>query len=284
MNTGWKPKSSLAILYGVIFQPFVFLYVNRLNIFWVYLLLSLITTLIDYFTQSKFAVNYIFLIACPLHAYVITRNYDSNKIRKWYSNWWAVPGIFIVFFVSIYLFRSFLYEPFSIPASSMSPNIDKGDFILVKKWGYGDYGSFDITMADTEIANPSNIRRGELYVFYEPKAGKPYVKRLVGLPGDTIQIDKNNVIVNGHLLTNELVFEADNVQIYREKLDEESYLIQRITSKFPIKSDKTTVPNSHYYFLGDNRNNSSDSRYWGTVSSSDFIGKVVYVYKRQTSE
>ena len=278
MEEGWKPKIWLTLIYGIIFQPFVFLYVNRVGLFWWYLLVSVITTAIDYFSQTNIAISYIFIIICPIHAFVIARNYDVTIERRWYCRWWVIPTIFIIIFGSIFLFRSFLFEPFSIPASSMSPNINKGDIIIVKKWGYGDYGTFDITMFDTELSDSINLEPGRLYAFYPPHIKSPYVKRLVGLPNDIIHIKNKRIYVNGQMLNLELTSEGDEIETYIETVDKRSYKVQLSKKRVAIDKENMKVPDHHYFFLGDNRDNSNDSRYWGPVPSSNFIGEVIYVF------
>lgn len=283
----WKPKGWIAILIGVVFQPFVFLYVNRPWLFWCYLGASAITTAIDYLLHMNLAegslfqyayLGWIFLIVCPAHAYKITKSYDESQPRNWYTRWWAIPSIYVALFLPIFLFRAFLFEPFSIPASSMSPTLNVGDHVIVKKWGFGGYSTYGIDIIDTDLSDKSLVKRGKIYVFYAPNSKKPFVKRLIGLPGDLIKIEDDVISVNGQVLSSEFVSDSSKGKIYREKYGNNSHLIQRLPVRpFSITST-IKVSENHYFFLGDNRDNSADSRIWGTVPGANFVGEVIYVF------
>jgi signal peptidase I len=283
----WKPKGWIAILVGVVFQPFVFLYVNKPRLFWCYLGASVIVTGLDYLLHMNFTegsllgyvyLSWIFLIACPAHAYKITKSYDESQLRNWYTRWWAIPSIYAAFFLPVFLFRAFLFEPFSIPASSMSPTIKVGDHVIVKKWGFGGYSTYGIDVIDTNLADKSLAERGKIYVFYPPNSESPFVKRLIGLPGDLIEINGDVISVNGKVLSSEFVADLGKEKIYREQYGNYSHLIQRFPEKpFSVVST-IKVSENHYYFIGDNRDNSADSRIWGTVSGANLVGEVIYVF------
>lgn len=287
MNTHWKPKGWVTILVGIILQPFVFLHVNRPRLFWRYLIAAFAVSCIDLFVHpylpqggwyDYFYLSYIFIIACPVHAYVIAKNYDVLTTRRWFSRWWGLLSIYAIIFIPILLFRAFLFESFSIPASSMSPTLNAGDVVVVKKWGFGGYATKEVLFADTELENNSMVKRGGIYVFYPPDSKVPFVKRVIGLPGDVIQIEGDDVSVNGETFSTKLVSDSPVLRLYLEIYQDNNYLIQRMPMRpFAIKQT-ITVPENHFFFLGDNRDNSADSRVWGTVPNTKFVGEVIYVF------
>ncbi|MFC6441355.1 signal peptidase I [Bowmanella sp. JS7-9] len=283
----WKPKGWIAIIVGIIFQPFVFLYVNRPRLFWCYFCASIVVTFLDYLLHGNLVkdsifeytyLSWLFIVICPIHAYKITKSYDSNQLRNWYTRWWAIPCIYAAYFIPIFLFRAFLFEPFNISASSMSPTLNVGDHLIVKKWGFGGYSTYGIDVVNTDLADEMLVQRGHIYVFYPPKSINPYVKRVIGLPGDLIEIREDIIYVNGNALLSKLVSESANEKIFRETFQDNSYLIQRLPSRPYNVNSTIRVPEHHYFFLGDNRDNSADSRIWGTISGKNFVGEVIYVF------
>ncbi len=286
LNTQWKPKGWITILIGILLQPFVFLYVNRPKLFWLYLIAEIAVRVIEHlFLQnpaeggwySSFYLRYIFVLVCPAHAYFIAKNYDVTSVRRWYSRWWGLSGIYAAILVPVVLFRTFLFEPFTIPASSMSPTLNVGDLIVVKKWGFGDYETIGVPIVDTALAEKAIVKRGGIYVFYPPNSAVPFVKRLIGLPGDTVRIEGNEISVNGETFSASLVSDSPTLRLYRESYQDNNYLIQQMPMRpFSVKQ-KITVPEDQFFFLGDNRDNSADSRVWGTVPGTSFVGEVVFV-------
>lgn len=273
----WKPKAGIAIFLGIVLQPFTFLYLNRVTIFWLYLFLTLIVSIIDWQQETLYAV--VFLVICPVHAYLVTKNYDSNRKRAWYSKWWGIPTIGISIFSLVFVIRSFFYEPFVFPSASMQPTIKRGDHIIVDKFGYQTYGSYGVTLLNKEISSTSIMQRGKLYAFYPPHKDVAWVKRLIAIPGDTIAVYDNEVFVNGTSLAMNFLYETEHARVFEQELDGTSFSIQHIKSRLSSNMDSLTVPESSYFFLGDNRDNSNDSRYWGFVTSDAIIGEVVYIFK-----
>ena len=283
----WKPKGWIAIVVGIFFQSFVFLYVNRPGLFWRYFFTSIGVAGIDYWLHINLAedslfqyvyLNWFYSVICSVHAYKIAKYYDTSQFRNWYTRWWAIPSICVSYFISISLFRAFLFEPFSIPASSMSPTINVGDHVIVKKWGFGGYSTYGFKLLNTELSDESLVQRGKIYVFYPPVSESPFIKRLIGLPGDHIEIKGDVISVNGKVLSSVFVADSSNRKIYREQYGNNDYSIQRFPQR-PFFINKTmTVPENHYFFLGDNRDNSSDSRVWGPVSGANIVGEVIYVF------
>ncbi len=276
MSAIWQPKVWVAVLLGVIVQPFAFLYLNKLALFWLYLILVSIANLLDWRYQMHLGI--IFMVVCPIHAYLVAKNNDAKTKRNWYSKWWGIPAIHAVIFSVVFLIRSFFYEPFSVPAASMSPSLEVGDVFIVKKLGFGGYGTYGLKLIDASLSDSIDLERGKMYAFYPPNLDVPFVKRLIGKPGDRVNIKGNKVFVNDSLLKTSFVSEDQDFNFYNEVSDAQLYPIKTTEAGSPVENLVITVPEDNYFFLGDNRDNSADSRYWGTVPSTDFIGEVVYVF------
>jgi signal peptidase I len=199
----------------------------------------------------------------------------------------SIPGVFLFFGV-----RIFLFQPFNIPSGSGFPNLVEGDHFFVSKtaYGYSRY-SFPLGLSNFEgrilAAHP---QRGDLAIFRLPSDPKvDFVMRVIGLPGDTVQMRNGFVYVNGTAMKQELVnldpdYYADEtaIRFYRETTpDGRSYVIANLTDgSNGDTTDVYAVPAGHYFTLGDNRDNSMDSRYSrvGFVPEENFIGPVVWRY------
>jgi len=277
LNIHWKPKLWIAILLGIILQAFTFLYLNRPRLFWFYFTLSCIVSIIDWKYQTLFTA--IFSLTCPIHAYFVVKKFEISDERGWYSKWWGIPAIYAVFFSTAFLFRSFLYEPFIFPSVSMQPTINQGNHIIVQKFGYRTYGTYGIDLINKNISSPNLMQRGKLYAFYPPYKDTPFVKRLIAIPGDTISIKGNNISINGSALVTNMLYKTDQATVYEQQLGNISHLIQRISMSPSRDMEEIVIPENSYFFMGDNRDNSADSRFWGYVPSNSIIGEVVYVIK-----
>ena len=272
----WKPKGWIAILIGIFLQPFTFLYVNKVRLFWIYFLITVVLGIADFYFNSFITIS--LSVICPLHAYLSIKRYDESLKRNWYSRWWGIPSIYLAMLAPIFIIRSFFYEPYSIPASSMSPSVNLGDLIIIKKWGYRSYGTYGVSILDTEVQEKELIKRGNIYTFYPPNNDKAFIKRLIGLPGDDIEIKQGVISINEKIIQSKIISQLPDEDIYEETLGDTTYNI-KITPQHRLLIDvELKVPEDEYFFLGDNRDRSSDSRMWGTVPSSDFIGELVYIY------
>ncbi|BCD97162.1 signal peptidase I [Marinagarivorans cellulosilyticus] len=274
MSQNWKPKVWPVIIFGPFIQAFIFLYLNKPRLFWLYSAITILLGVIDW--RYGIWSTSVLIIACPLHGFLIVKKDGIKSPRKWYSHWWATPALITAFFATIFITRSFLIEPFSIPAESMAPSINKGDFVIIRKLGYGTYGTFGIQLFDSESINNNLMERGESYVFLPPNSNLPHVKRLIGLSGDTIEVTRRGVIINGELIT-QLSEEPDGDILHAREGLEEPYNIQFMVKRNSAMVGQYKVPDNHYFFLGDNRDNSRDSRAWGYVNEGDIIGKVIAI-------
>ena len=174
----------------------------------------------------------------------------------------------------VLVLRSFLVEPFQIPSGSMEPTLIKGDFILVNKFSYG----FRLPVLGTKVIEMSDPQRGDVMVFIPPHDPRYFIKRVVGLPGDHIQYRNKRLTINGKLVDEKLIgrypSNAPKVSVYQEH----NYPIQQYNG-IPSRGDgEWVVPQGHYFMMGDNRDNSGDSRFWGFVPDKNIVGKAFAVW------
>lgn len=279
LSNDWKPKAWIAIALSLVLPSFTFLYLNRGKWFCFYFVITLMLCFIGFRSQS-FYVGVLYII-CPLHAYLLVKKGDFGGERYWYSKLWCIPIILIAILTVSSTVRSFFYESFLIPQGSMSPTLEIGSHIWVSKLGYRTYGTYGITLIKEKISSPELMKRGKVYVFRFPKNESiSFVKRLMAVPGDSIEVKGNEVIVNGVSLSTSLVEETEQLKLYEQQVDGNTFLIQRMKDRGPGFGNMSLriVPKHSYFFLGDNRDNSSDSRFWGYVPSDSIVGEVVYTF------
>jgi signal peptidase I len=177
----------------------------------------------------------------------------------------------------VFVVRSFVVEPFRIPSGSMIPTLHIGDLIVVNKFAYGI--RFPLTNATLyPVGEP---QRGDVVVFHYP--GNPridYVKRVIGLPGDTIEVQNKELYVNGKLVPvsyiGDVFSENEHLMGYQEQLGGVTHQVLFNPERLS-PSLKVTVPANSYFVMGDNRDNSNDSRYWGFVPEDLLVGKAFLV-------
>ena len=204
-------------------------------------------------------------------------------------------GYFIPIFI-IFILRTFLYEPYQIPSGSMEPQLKKGDFLLVNKFAYGlkvqRVGMPRFLVKDPQYGDP---------VVIIPKHNPvPYIKRLIGMPGDVIRIINKQIYINGELLERKFIKseeitlkkryrlsngvietrESDAIgDIYLENIGEASYTIRNTRGENQQYPQEWTVPQGHYFVMGDNRDNSNDStKDVGFVPRENFFGRADYLW------
>jgi signal peptidase I len=179
--------------------------------------------------------------------------------------------------VLVLVIRSFLFEPFRIPSDSMMPTLFDGDFIFVSKYSYG----LRLPVSNTLLLSTGTPERGDVIVFRLPPNPKiNYIKRLVGLPGDRVRVDEDNrVFVNGRLMT-----QTPGPAYSGPKQDQANYAgaptaVEQLGAKRHrimfaqggVRTGEWVVPAGHYFFMGDNRNNSKDSRWSGDMDAPGFV-------------
>ncbi len=181
----------------------------------------------------------------------------------------------------VLVLRSFLVEPFTIPSGSMLPTLEVGDYILVNKYAYG----IRLPVAGTEILPIGKPQRGDVMVFrYPPTPTLNFIKRVVGVPGDHIRTTENgDLYVNHALVSRKLVSQDPEINPWQQYFEEDLTGVRHATRQ-EVGADNRrkvvdfTVPAGHYFMMGDNRDNSRDSRYWGPVPERLIVGKAVYLW------
>ena len=179
----------------------------------------------------------------------------------------------------VLLIRSFIVEPYKIPSGSMIPTLMIGDFILVDKNIYG----YKIPLTNVTLIENEEPNRGDVVVFkYPENQNINYIKRVIGLPGDTILYKDKKLFINDQENILKKInhkfnpIEIADGTVFVEKGSNKDYLILNQTS--PSFNFRYTVPPDTYFVLGDNRDNSNDSRYWGPVPKENLVGKAFYIW------
>jgi signal peptidase I len=184
--------------------------------------------------------------------------------------------------LAVFLLRAFIVEPFRIPSGSMLPSLFIGDFILVSKSSYG----IKLPVLKRQIAPIGSPERGDVMVFRFPKNPKTnFIKRVIGTPGDVVTYHNKRLSINGKPLPLE-AFELvnwpteemrDRAKVFLESIGEENHTIM-IDNRGSSRSHQVTVPEGEYFVMGDNRDHSNDSRYWGFVPEEFIVGKAFFIW------
>ncbi|MET3119647.1 signal peptidase I [Undibacterium sp. GrIS 1.8] len=220
---------------------------------------------------------------------------ESTMLKQ--PTWVEYSGSFFPVIALVFFLRSFLYEPFKIPSGSMLPTLFVGDLILVNKYTYG----IRLPILDKKILNINDPKRGDIMVFKYPKdTSLNYIKRVVGVPGDRIVYKNKRLSVNGKALSYEAMPDfLDDTLMYSKQFSENLTGVQHSIlnddqkpvfvdnpDQFPKRESCSydsfgfacTVPENQYFMMGDNRDNSADSRYWGFVPDQNIVGKAFVIW------
>jgi signal peptidase I len=178
----------------------------------------------------------------------------------------------------VLVIRSFIFEPFRIPSGSMMPTLLQGDYIFVKKYSYG----LRLPVIEKKIYETGAPERGDVVVFRLPsEPNVNYIKRVVGLPGDELLYEQHRLTVNG-----ELVAVTRDVEIpvsasadrYIERLGDREHAILVTNPSNSMRDGRYVVPGGHYFMMGDNRDNSRDSRFIGAIPETHLVGEAVRIW------
>ncbi len=223
----------------------------------------------------------------------------KRRAREAKQPWWVEYSIsFFPVILIVFLLRSFLVEPFKIPSSSMVPTLLVGDFILVNKFTYG----IRLPVANKKLIALNNPGRGDVMVFRFPDdPSLDYIKRVVGVPGDRVEYRNKRLTINGtpvptrqtddYLSRERMQFSRRYVETlngveHEILLDEDAPASMMPARSFPFSGNcnynssglACTVPAGHYFVMGDNRDNSSDSRVWGFVPDENIVGRAFFIW------
>ncbi|VTU33254.1 signal peptidase I [Variovorax sp. RA8] len=218
-------------------------------------------------------------------------------MQPWWLDWTA--GLFPVI-LAVFLLRSFLVEPFKIPSGSMMPTLLTGDLILVNKFTYG----LRLPVINTKMTEGTPPARGDVMVFrYPPKPSMDYIKRVVGVPGDEVAYLNKKLTINGQPVSKRAepdYFDEEAMRYlkqYSEDLGGKRHMLlndegrraglseaeimafpNRENCRYSVEGVVCKVPPGHYFMMGDNRDNSLDSRYWGFVPDKNIVGRAFFVW------
>jgi len=231
---------------------------------------------------------------------VLGRRRDKGAKEPW---WVEYPKSFFPIILIVFLLRSFLVEPFKIPSGSMIPSLLVGDFILVNKYTYG----VRLPVINKKIIAVNDPKRGDVMVFRFPEdPSTDYIKRVIGLPGDKVEYRDKRLYINDTLQTltpaGPYYVSSDSglgttvADSFVEKMGDTEHRVILQSERapvslpsvhqFPLKENCSyneagftcTVPAGHFFMMGDNRDGSSDSRYWGFVPESNIVGKAFLIW------
>ena len=172
----------------------------------------------------------------------------------------------------VLIVRSFIFEPFRIPSGSMIPTLQVGDFIIVKKYSYG----LRFPVLEKKFIEIGKPKRGDVVVFRLPSDPKTnYIKRAIGLPGDRIVYRNHHLLINDQSIP---LTKTDNLSRYSEVIDDHKYSIQILYPRNVMGDGIYIVPENSYFMMGDNRDNSKDSRFIGSIPESYLVGEAVRIW------
>lgn len=274
-------KPWVAALLAIIFGPVVGMcYLNRGRIAFVYFVISISLAglavlvahadILSVHPRDNINITSLCLqVIGSIHCYHVARCRDCSELFRWYSRWYALIAIITLPILFALTFRTFCYETFDTPASSMSPNVNKGDYFFVKKFAY----------------STNTPARGDIIAF---NAGNiVYLKRVIGLPGDRIQVKNGELWINNVLVPRkqiedyQLPDESGNVALtqFIETLPEgkEIRVLEQTSIGLFDNTPAYDVPAQHYFVIGDNRDNSLDSRKhdkFGFIAQENIIGRA----------
>ncbi len=190
--------------------------------------------------------------------------------------WLALLQAVFPVLLAVFLFRAFIVEPYRIPTGSMIPTLTIGDYVFVSKFAYG----LRLPILNWKFLPLGQPQRGDVVVFVPPHEQRYFIKRVVGLPGDRVRVVMGELYINGERIDMQVDGSDsadDGVQGYVESLGSSSHRIQRFVG-MRSREGEWRVPDNSFFMLGDNRDMSEDSRYWGYVAADQIVGRAVAIW------
>lgn len=222
--------------------------------------------------------------------------FAKKRAKKYHGSDMKLPIIidyarsFFPVLLIVFLLRSFLFEPFRIPSGSLEPTLLMGDFILVNKYDYGTR----LPVAHNIVRQGSEPKRGDVIVFrWPPNPSIDFIKRVIGVPGDKISYVNKELTINGTKIPQTFLQKQtvsdDGGEMIEVLQNQEDLLgvkhqIYLEPNKHGLDYTDIVVPPGQYFVMGDNRDDSADSRFWGFVSNKDIVGKAVLVWMSWDSQ
>jgi signal peptidase I len=224
------------------------------------------------------------------------RSLEEGAIRQ--PAWLEYTASFFPVILLVFVLRSFLFEPFRIPSGSMIPTLEIGDLILVNKYEYG----IRLPVINKKVIEVGQPKRGDVMVFRYPlNPSQDYIKRVVGLPGDRVEYINKRLTINGQPVSLKKVdpyYDADRMQYYAQFVEGLGSVDHRIivndqvppglgggfpnthpgACQYSGSGVVCQVPPGHYFMMGDNRDNSEDSRFWGFVPDENIVGRAFFIW------
>jgi signal peptidase I len=245
------------------------------------------------------AILFVLLVVTGVVA-ALDRLYFAKRREKGSKEpWWIeYPKSFFPVILIVFLLRSFLVEPFKIPSGSMIPTLLVGDFILVNKYTYG----IRLPILNTKVLEVNRPQRGDVMVFrYPDDPSLDYIKRVVGLPGDKVTYRDKRLWINGvevplkpdgdYQYLDRATFARQFIETFGNRshkilLEQDAPALPPFVKQYPFRQNcsyntdglSCTVPPDHYFVMGDNRDNSSDSRVWGFVPDANIVGRAFFIW------
>lgn len=297
----WKPKPWVAAVIAFFLPPLGFLYTAATRLAGLFAVLSILVAILAMFLSGSPTLmqltTLVFQAIAAAFSFMRAKTTPGLHTRPWYSRLRYLTLIFLGFYAFVIGYRSFLVEPYRLPSTSMEPSIKRGDFVVVQKWGYGHYETLGINLFRKPIRAP--LKRGDVVVFDYPfDTAQTYIKRLVGMPGDTVSYKNKLLTINGDAVKQSAAGESiSNLQafkLFEERLGEQTYRVSiapdspafvstSMVMNFPHADAcqydaigvSCKVPAGNYFVLGDNRDQSADSRVWGFVPAMNIVGRVI---------
>jgi len=290
-SSDWTPVPWLAAVLSLLITPLGLLYVQRPRLAAGYLGVVVAAAITSALSMWAFGseplsellsvVPLVIAITCAVHSFRLARRQLPTSQRAWYSRWYGLVGIPAALFAIVFAVRAFLYEPFRIPSASMHPTIPAGSLVIIRKFGFGQYGTFGIQLWRRPAT--VSIARGDIVVHRSPSdPSVMHIRRVVGVPGDHVQYRDRQLVINEQPVPVRIVRDEGEYRYAIETLDGREITVAFMPGR-PFKEFDQVLPPGEYALFGDSRDNARDSRFGGLTRQDDIVGRVENVFPARTS-